>query len=109
MWPSVRPRNAATRSSSRSQIRDTSDLKILVSMPMAGTRSSTDRVDTPLTYASMITAYRAWSMRRRGSSSSGKNDPLRSFGIANARSPALVDNTFGRDPLRSVTRPSVRS
>lgn len=48
-------------------------------------------------------------MRRRGSSSSGKNEPLRSFGIANVRSPALVESTFGRVPLRWVTRSGVRS
>ena len=30
-------------------------------------------------------------MRRRGSSSDGKNDPARSFGIATCRSPAFVD------------------
>ena len=29
----------------------------------------------------MTTAYRAWSIRRRGSSTDGKNDPARSFGI----------------------------
>jgi hypothetical protein len=37
--------------------------------------------DTPCTYASITTAYRAWSIRRRSSSTDGKNDPARSFGI----------------------------
>jgi hypothetical protein len=36
--------------------------------------------DTPCTYASITTAYRAWSIRRRSSSTDGKNDPARSFG-----------------------------
>jgi hypothetical protein len=44
----------------------------------------------------MITAYRAWSTRRRRSSSDGKNNPVRSFGIRSSRSPAVVDNTRGR-------------
>jgi hypothetical protein len=39
----------------------------------------------------MITAHSALSIRRRGSSNSGKNDPARSFGIP-TRSPAGVDN-----------------
>src|SRR4051812_17351979 len=38
-------------------------------------------VDTPCTYASITTAYRAWSIRRRGSSTDGKIDPARSLGI----------------------------
>jgi hypothetical protein len=82
------------------------DFEMPVSTPIAATRSSTDRVDTPLTYASITTAYRAWSIRRRGSSSSGKNEPLRSFGIPTCRSPALVDKILGRVPLRCVTRSS---
>jgi hypothetical protein len=39
----------------------------------------------------------------------GKNDPVRSFGTLNRTSPARVVNSRGRDPLRSVTRDSVRS
>src|SRR3954452_7662722 len=39
----------------------------------------------------------------------GKNDPFRSFGMASSRSPAWVASSRGRDPLRSVTRASVRS
>jgi len=42
-------RNAFTVSSSPAQIRDTSDFEIPESIPSAGTRSSTDRVDTPFT------------------------------------------------------------
>ena len=48
----------------------------------------------------MITAYRAWSTRRRRSSSDGKNVPVRSLGIRSSRSPAVVDNVRGRCPLR---------
>jgi hypothetical protein len=48
----------------------------------------------------MITANNAWSTRRRRSSSDGKNDPHRSFGIANSKSPAGVENNRGRVPLR---------
>jgi hypothetical protein len=57
----------------------------------------------------MITANRAWSIRRRRSSKLGKNDPVRNFGILNSRSPAVVDKVLGRDPLRTAVRPSVRS
>ena len=39
----------------------------------------------------------------------GKNDPARSLGTASWMSPACVVNNRGRDPLRSVTRDSVRS
>jgi len=39
----------------------------------------------------------------------GKNEPFGSFGILSCTSPALVDNNRGREPLRSVTRVSVRS
>ena len=48
-------------------------------------------------------------MRRRGSRRDGKNEPARSFGIPTARSPALVDSVFGRDPFRCVARVSLRS
>ena len=57
----------------------------------------------------MTTACNAWSIRRRGARISGKNEPLRSFGIASCTSPALVVSTRGRDPLRSVVRVSDRS
>ena len=49
MWCSGRLRNAVTVSSRPAQIRDTSDLEIPESMPRATTRSSTERVETPLT------------------------------------------------------------
>ena len=42
-------RNAPTISSSPAQIRDTSDFVIPDGAPRASTRSSTERVDTPLT------------------------------------------------------------
>ncbi|CFR90560.1 Uncharacterised protein [Mycobacterium tuberculosis] len=49
MCPSVRVRNAPTISSSPAQIRDTSDLEMPVSTPIASTRSSTARVEIPCT------------------------------------------------------------
>ena len=48
-------------------------------------------------------------MRRRGDKMLGKNVPARSFGTARWMSPAVVVSSRGRDPLRSVTRDSVRS
>ena len=90
-------------------MRETSDLEIPDSAPSAATRSSTDRVDTPATYASMTTAHSARSMRRRGSMIEGKKLPLRSLGIFNSTSPARVANSRGRCPLRSVIRASLRS
>lgn len=57
----------------------------------------------------MITANRAWSTRRRRSSSEGKNVPVRSFGIRSSRSPAVVVSVRGRDPLRCAVRWSLRS
>ena len=60
-------------------------------------------------YAVMITAHRALSIRRRGSSSSGKKLPVRSLGIPISMSPAGVDTSFGRCPLRCATRAGVRS
>ena len=66
------------------------------------------RVETPCPHASMITANSAWSTHRR-SSRDGKNDPVRSFGIRNSRSPAVVVNVRARDPLRCAVRSLVRS
>ena len=57
----------------------------------------------------MITAHNARSTRRRGSNNDGKNDPLRVLGIATCTSPAGVDTTRGRRPLRWFVRDSVRS
>lgn len=82
---------------------------LLRTAPSATTRSSTLRVDTPWTEASISTACNAWSIRRRGSRIEGKNEPFRSFGIRSSTSSALVASSFGRVPLRSVTRSSVRS
>src|SRR4051794_38130047 len=58
-------------------------------------------------YAVMITAHEALSIRRRGSSNSGKNEPVRSLGIPTSTSPAGVDTSFGRcrtqrQPVRGV-------
>jgi hypothetical protein len=79
------------------------------STPSAATRSSTLRVDTPSTQACITTACSATSMRRRGASSDGKNDPERTFGIFTVRSPAVVATSLSRVPLRWVVRLSVRS
>lgn len=57
----------------------------------------------------MTTAYRALSMRRRGSKIAGKKLPLRSLGIRNDTSPAAVVSTLGRVPLRSLLRVALRS
>ena len=58
----------------------------------------------------MITACRAWSIRRRGTRMLGKNEaPERALGIRKATSPAWVVITLGRAPLRSVVRSGVRS
>jgi hypothetical protein len=56
-------------------MRLTSDLE-MPSIPIAWTRSSTRRVDTPSTYAWQITATSACSARRRGvSKNSGAVEP----------------------------------
>jgi len=57
----------------------------------------------------MITAHNALSIRRRGSSNSGKNDPVHSLGIPTSTSPAGVDTSLGRCPLRCAVRSGVRS
>lgn len=72
------------------------------------TRSSALRVETPWTLASMITACNALSIRLRRSSSAGKNDPDRSFGICTSTSPEVVETVLGRCPLRWVLLPSAR-
>jgi len=48
-------------------------------------------------------------MRRRRSNSDGKKLPARSLGIANSTSPAAVETSLGRCPLRWAVRDSVRS
>ena len=102
-------RNASRSRSSSAQIRDTSDLEIPLVAPRAFTRSSTLRVLTPWTQASMTTANRARSIRRRRSNSDGKKLPVRSLGICSSMSPAAVVTSFGRCPLRWAVRASVRS
>ena len=57
----------------------------------------------------MITACSATSIRRRGASSVGKNDPVRVLGIFTVRSPAVVETILSRVPLRWVVRAAVRS
>lgn len=59
MWVNVRSRKRAISVSSPWQILDTVDFETPQSTPSAVTRSSTLRVDTPCTSASMITAYNA--------------------------------------------------
>jgi hypothetical protein len=56
MWFSGRARNASKSVSSWAQILDTSDFEIPDPTPRAATRSSTLRVDTPCTHASITTA-----------------------------------------------------
>src|SRR5512135_3745160 len=56
-----------------------------------------------------MTACSALSIRRRGSSKEGTNEPVRVLGIATVTSPAAVVRVFGRDPLRWVVRVGVRS
>ena len=90
-------------------MRDTSDLEIPGAAAGAASRSSTERVDTAATQASMIAACRARSMRRRGSNTDGMKLPLRSLGIFSSRSPAWVANKRPRWPLRAVVRLWVRS
>jgi hypothetical protein len=58
---------------------------------------------------SITTANNARSMGRRGSNSAGKNDPSRSLGMRNSTSPALVDSSRDRDPLRCAVRCWLRS
>ncbi len=67
-------RNASKSPSNSTQIRLTSLLEIPLAAPDALTRSSTLRVDTPCTHASITTAYKARSIRRRRSNRLGKND-----------------------------------
>ena len=54
----------------------------------------------------MTTANSAWSTRRRRSSSDGKNDPARSFGIRSSRSPAVVVSVRDRRPV-ALRRPLI--
>jgi hypothetical protein len=103
-WRSLRP----TSSSRAAQIHETSDLLIPLAPPSAWTRSSTlDR--HAVQEASMITANRAWSTRRRRSSRDANNDPARSFGIRSSSSPAVVVRVRARDPLRCAALASDRS
>ena len=65
-------------------MRLTSDLEMPLSHPIAATSSSILRVETPETYASINTANRARSNRRRGSRSEEKKLPLRKRGMRSA-------------------------
>jgi hypothetical protein len=67
------------------------------------------RGDQPFSYSLTLLHVRlhhdriqGLSIGGRGSSTDGKNNPARNFGIDRAPSPALVVNNAGRDPLRSV-------
>jgi hypothetical protein len=57
----------------------------------------------------MITAHNALSIRRRGSSNSGKKDPLPQLGDPDLHVPAGVDTSLERWPLRCAVRSGVRS
>ena len=91
------------------QIRETVERLIPDSLPRALTRSSTLRVETPSIQAEQITAYRALSTLRRGWSRDGKNEPVRSLGMASSTSPAVVATVLGLVPLRLLVRCGVRS
>jgi hypothetical protein len=64
--------------------------------PMACTRSSTRRVETPLIQASWITDINAFSDVFRGSRKGGKYVPYRSFGMRSCRLPSRVSNVRSR-------------
>lgn len=51
----------------------------------------------------------ALSARRRGWSRDGKNEPVRSSGMANVTSPAVAATVLRRLPLRLLVRSGVRS
>jgi hypothetical protein len=57
----------------------------------------------------MITANRAWSTRRRRSSRAGKNEPVRSFGIRNRRSPLAWTTCGGGNRCAGLVRDGVCS
>ena len=103
-----RDRNAPTRSSSSAQSRLTS-LLLTPEPPIACTSASTERVETPWTYASWITATSAFSAVRRGWRKEGKYDPLRSRGIRSSTVPARVSQSRSRYPLRCTCRSGLRS
>ena len=95
---------------SSSPTRRLTSLLLTPDAPIDRTRSSTLRVDTPLTYASWMTATRARSARRRGSASqSGKYEPVRVLGIASSSAPMRESNGRTRYPLRYPVRSGVRS
>ena len=86
-------------------------------IPIACTRSSTLRVETPWIHASWITATKACSVVRRGSRKPGTYEPLRSLGILRSSVPRRVSKARWRYPpdqvrgklLRCVVRSSLRS
>ena len=98
-----------TPSSMSLQILETVERLMPDSLPRARTRSSTLRVDTPSIHAWQITTYRALSTLRRGWSREGKNEPVRSLGMASSTSPAVVATVLRRLPLRLLVRSGVRS
>ena len=65
-------------------------------------------METPSIHAWQITAYRALSTRLRGGSREGKNEPVRSLGMASSTSPAGVATVLGLVPLRRLVRCGVR-
>ena len=109
MRSSDRARNSCTPSLMSLQIRETVEREMPDSLPRALTRSSTLRVETPSIQAEQITAYRALSTLRRGWSREGKNEPVRSLGMASSTSPAVVATVLGLVPLRRLVRCGVRS
>src|SRR3954467_3041741 len=75
-------------------------LLLIPASPIACTRSSTRRVETPPTQASWITATSAFSAVLRGSRNGGKYEPCRSLGMRKLRGPSRVSKVRSRYPLR---------
>lgn len=81
-----------------------------VAVPAAAARDTLDAArpaDRP--WGDRREALPALEILRRRSRTEGKNEPRRSSGVLSATSPAVVDTSRGRCPLRRLVRPSVRS
>src|SRR5205823_9866012 len=87
---SGRSRKACTRSSISLHSLETCDL-LIPDSPIACTRSSTRRVDTPPIQASWMTAISAFSELLRASRNGGKYVPCRSLGMELQRAEAGVE------------------
>ena len=100
----ARPRRCPSR------ILETVERLIPDSLPRALTRSPGPARGHALDPArSSPPRIRALLTRRRGWSREGKNDPVRSLGMASSTSPAVVATVLGLVPLRRLVRCGVRS